>query len=133
MPQPRLKQDYDVMAVSCGNCQQDQLVHVQARTGTWSAAHQSVGVPEMRPVFCGDASRRHYRRSISTASYLLATMRRRLGANTLSGQPFLSLHKASCSEKAQSTENQRYRSRLWRGLNFSKQSIPLIVIAGREI
>jgi ribosomal protein S27E len=42
MPQPRLKQDYDVMTVSCGNCQQDQLVHVQARTGTWSAAHQSV-------------------------------------------------------------------------------------------
>jgi hypothetical protein len=30
------------MTVSCGNCQQDQLVHVQARTGTWSTTHQSV-------------------------------------------------------------------------------------------
>jgi ribosomal protein S27E len=42
MPQPQLKQNYIVMTVSCGNCQQDQLVYVQARTGTWSTAHQSV-------------------------------------------------------------------------------------------
>ena len=42
IPQPQLKQDYVVMIVSCGNCQQEQLVHVQARTGTWSTAHQSV-------------------------------------------------------------------------------------------
>jgi transcription elongation factor Elf1 len=42
MPQPKLKQDYVVMTVSCGSCQQEQLVHVHARTGTWSMAHQSV-------------------------------------------------------------------------------------------
>jgi ribosomal protein S27E len=42
MPQPQLKLDYVVMTVSCGNCQQEQLVHVQARAGTWSTAHQSV-------------------------------------------------------------------------------------------
>ena len=42
MPQPQLKQDYVVMTVSCVNCRQEQLVHVQARTGTWSTAHQSV-------------------------------------------------------------------------------------------
>jgi ribosomal protein S27E len=42
MPQPQLKKDYVVMTVSCANCQQDQLVHVHARAGTWSTAHQSV-------------------------------------------------------------------------------------------
>jgi hypothetical protein len=42
MPQPQLTQVYVVMTVSCGNCQQEQLVHVRARTGTWSTAHQSV-------------------------------------------------------------------------------------------
>jgi hypothetical protein len=42
MPQPQLKQDYVVMTVSCGNCQQEQLVHVQALTGAWSTAHQSL-------------------------------------------------------------------------------------------
>ena len=42
MPQPQLKLDYVVMTVSCGSCQQEQLVHVQAGTGTWSTAHQSV-------------------------------------------------------------------------------------------
>jgi hypothetical protein len=34
MPQPQLKQDYVVMTVSCGNCQQEQLVHVHVGTGT---------------------------------------------------------------------------------------------------
>ena len=42
MPQPQLKRDYVVMTVSCGNCQQEQLVHIQARTGACSTAHQSV-------------------------------------------------------------------------------------------
>ena len=65
MPQPQLKQDYVVMTVSCGNCQQEQLVHVQARTGIWSTAHQSLEC--LRPALRGDASRRYYRRSVSTA------------------------------------------------------------------
>ena len=30
MPQPQLKQDYVVMTVSCGHCQQEQVVHVLA-------------------------------------------------------------------------------------------------------
>jgi transcription elongation factor Elf1 len=42
MPQPKLKQDYVVVTVSCEHCQQEQLVRVQARAGTWSTAHQSV-------------------------------------------------------------------------------------------
>jgi hypothetical protein len=40
MPQPQLKQNYLVMAIPAGNCQQEQLVHVQARTGSWSTVHQ---------------------------------------------------------------------------------------------
>ena len=75
IPQLQLKQDYVVKIVSCGNCQQEQLVHVQARTGTWSTARQSV---ECLP--CGQ----HFEvaecfpmplsRSISTTSHLRATM-----------------------------------------------------------
>ncbi len=42
MPQPQLKQDYVVMTVSCGHCQQEHIVHVLAGTGTWSSAYQSV-------------------------------------------------------------------------------------------
>lgn len=42
MPQPQLKQDYVVMTVSCGHCQQEHVVHVLAGTGTWSSAYQSV-------------------------------------------------------------------------------------------
>jgi ribosomal protein S27E len=42
MSQPQLKRDYVAMAVSCMHCQQEQLVHVQAGTGTWSTAPQSV-------------------------------------------------------------------------------------------
>ena len=30
------------MTVFCGNCQQEQLVHVQVGTWTWSMAHQSL-------------------------------------------------------------------------------------------
>ena len=37
-----IETDYVVMTVSCGNCQQEQLVHVQLGTWTWSMAHQSV-------------------------------------------------------------------------------------------
>jgi hypothetical protein len=29
MPQPKLKQDYGVMTISCEHCQQEQLVRVQ--------------------------------------------------------------------------------------------------------
>ena len=42
MPQPQLKLDYVVMTVSCGSCQQEQPVHVQVGTWTWSMAYQSV-------------------------------------------------------------------------------------------
>jgi len=42
MPQPQLKLDYVVMTVSCGSCQQEQLVHVQVGTWTWSMAHPSL-------------------------------------------------------------------------------------------
>ena len=42
MPQPQLKRNYVVMTVSCGNCQQEQIVHVLAGTGTWSTAHQAI-------------------------------------------------------------------------------------------
>ena len=42
MPQPQLKQDYVVMTVSCGNCQEEPVVYVQACTGSRSTAHQSV-------------------------------------------------------------------------------------------
>ncbi len=42
MPQPQLKRDCVLMTVSCGNCQQEQIVHVQVGTWTWSTAHQSL-------------------------------------------------------------------------------------------
>jgi ribosomal protein S27E len=42
MRQLELKQTYTVVSVSCSHCEQEQLVHVQAGTGTWSTAHQSV-------------------------------------------------------------------------------------------
>jgi hypothetical protein len=58
---------------------------------------------------------------------------RDLVLDTSSGLPLLSPHEASCSEKAQSTENQRNRTGLRRGLNFPKQSVVLIVVTGREI
>ncbi len=72
MPRAQLKLDYVVMTVSCGSCQQEQLVHVQVGTWTWSMAHQSVEC-----LRCGQ----HFEvmLPISTASHLLATIRRRLG------------------------------------------------------
>jgi ribosomal protein S27E len=42
MPQAQMKRSYIAVTVSCGHCQEEQVVHVQARTGFWSMAHQSV-------------------------------------------------------------------------------------------
>ena len=42
MPQAQLKQPYTVVTVSCSHCQQEQVVHTQARGGIWSMVHQSV-------------------------------------------------------------------------------------------
>jgi len=42
MPQVQMKQSYIPMTISCGHCQQEQVVHLQARTGFWQMAHQSV-------------------------------------------------------------------------------------------
>jgi len=42
MSQGQLKQSYVVVNVSCGHCQQEQVVHVQDRGGFWSAGHQWV-------------------------------------------------------------------------------------------
>jgi uncharacterized protein YjbI with pentapeptide repeats len=41
MSQAQLKQPYTVVTVSCSHCQQEQVVHTQAR-GIWSLAHESV-------------------------------------------------------------------------------------------
>jgi hypothetical protein len=40
MSQAQLKQPYTVVTVSCSHCQQEQVVHTQARI--WSLAHESV-------------------------------------------------------------------------------------------
>jgi ribosomal protein S27E len=42
MPQAQLKQPYTFVTVSCGHCQQEQVVQILARNGFWSKAHQSV-------------------------------------------------------------------------------------------
>jgi ribosomal protein S27E len=42
MPQAQMKRSYIAVAVSCGHCQEEQVVHVEARSGSWSMAHQSV-------------------------------------------------------------------------------------------
>jgi ribosomal protein S27E len=42
MPQVQMKQTYVPMTISCGHCQQEQIVHMRARTGCWEMAHQSV-------------------------------------------------------------------------------------------
>ena len=42
MPQAQLKQPYTVVTVTCTHCQQEQVVHTQARGGIWSMAHQFV-------------------------------------------------------------------------------------------
>ena len=41
MSQAQLKQPYTVVTVCCSHCQQEQVVHTQAR-GIWSLVHQSV-------------------------------------------------------------------------------------------
>ena len=42
MPQVKMKRTYVPMTISCNHCQQEQIVHMQARTGFWQMAHQSV-------------------------------------------------------------------------------------------
>jgi RNase P subunit RPR2 len=42
MPQAQLKKTYAIVNVTCSHCQQEQFVHIQAGTGFWSMAHQSV-------------------------------------------------------------------------------------------
>jgi ribosomal protein S27E len=42
MVQAQMKRSYFAMTVSCGHCQEEQVVPVQACTGSWSMAHQSV-------------------------------------------------------------------------------------------
>jgi ribosomal protein S27E len=42
MPQAQLKRSYTAVNVTCSHCQQEQFVHIQAGTGFWSMAHQSV-------------------------------------------------------------------------------------------
>jgi hypothetical protein len=42
MPQVQIKQSYIPMTIYCGHCQQEQFIHMQARTGFWQMAHQSV-------------------------------------------------------------------------------------------
>ena len=36
MPQVQLKQPYTVVTACCSHCQQEQVVHTQARGGIWS-------------------------------------------------------------------------------------------------
>lgn len=42
MPQVQMKQSFMPMTISCDHCLQQQIVHMQARTGFWQMAHQSV-------------------------------------------------------------------------------------------
>jgi ribosomal protein S27E len=42
MPQAQMKKSYFPMTISCGHCQQEQVVHLQGRTGCWQMAHQKV-------------------------------------------------------------------------------------------
>jgi hypothetical protein len=42
MPQVQMRQPYIPMTISCNHCQQEQTVHIHARTGFWQMAHQSV-------------------------------------------------------------------------------------------
>jgi hypothetical protein len=42
MPQVQMKQSYVPMTIFCDHCKQEQVVHMQARTGFWQMAHQSV-------------------------------------------------------------------------------------------
>jgi hypothetical protein len=42
MPQVQMKRAIIPITISCVHCQQDQVVHTEARTGFWQMAHQSV-------------------------------------------------------------------------------------------
>ena len=42
MPQLQMKPSYIPMTISCDHCLQQQVVHMQAKTGFWQMAHQSV-------------------------------------------------------------------------------------------
>jgi transcription elongation factor Elf1 len=42
MPQVQLKPTDIPMTISCDHCLQEQVVHMQAKTGFWQMAHQSV-------------------------------------------------------------------------------------------
>jgi transcription elongation factor Elf1 len=42
MLQAKLREPYTVVTVSCSHCQQEQVVHTQARGGIWSMAHQII-------------------------------------------------------------------------------------------
>jgi len=42
MPQVQMKPSYIPMTISFDHCLQEQIVHMQAKTGFWQMAHQSV-------------------------------------------------------------------------------------------
>lgn len=42
MSQVELKEAPIAVTISCSHCEQEQVVHIRARTGSWSMAHQSV-------------------------------------------------------------------------------------------
>lgn len=42
MSQVQLQEAPIAVTVSCSHCEQEQVVHIRARTGSWSMAHQSV-------------------------------------------------------------------------------------------
>jgi transcription elongation factor Elf1 len=42
MPQAQMQRSYIPVTISCHLCKQEQVVHIRARTGSWSMAHQSV-------------------------------------------------------------------------------------------
>jgi transcription elongation factor Elf1 len=42
MTQAQMKRAIIPIPISCLHCQQEQVVHTQARTGFWQMAHQSV-------------------------------------------------------------------------------------------
>jgi len=42
MPQVQMKRAIIPITISCVHCQQEQVVHTEARTGCWQMAHQLV-------------------------------------------------------------------------------------------
>ena len=42
MPQLQMKPSYIPMTISCDHCLQEQIVHMQAKTGFWQMAHQPI-------------------------------------------------------------------------------------------